>query len=281
MKHDKSILVCLATLMGALAFTSSAKADTPKKVENTEDGEKPTAEAPEREMRPLSTDRPDVTESPISVDRGHFQAEIEVARYTVDEGVTSYSFANSNLKFGLTNFWDIQLVVESVVGLEEPTGYNFGFGDLTLRNKFNIFGNDGGKIALGVMPWIKAPTAGTRGNKYFEGGGIVLLGVELPAGFASGFMVEADAMRNALGDGYHLEVLTTATIGHSIVGPLGAYFEVFGTYSADPTADYALSVDGGLTYLITPLFQLDVGVVGGLTEAAEDFSVFSGLSFKI
>jgi hypothetical protein len=264
MKHDKATLVRLAILAGVLSSTNARAEPTTQK-----------------ELRPLSTDRPDVTESPVTVDRGHFQAEIDVARYTVDEGIASYSFANSNLKLGLTNFWDIQLVVESLIGLEEPSRYNWGFGDIIVRNMFNIVGNDEGNVTFGVMPWVKAPTAGTRGNKYVEGGGILLLGVALPADFATGFMVETDAMRNELNDGYHLEVLTTATIGHSIVGPLGAYFEVFGTYSGDPSADYALSVDGGLTYLITPLFQLDAGVVGGLTEAAEDFSVFSGFSFKI
>jgi hypothetical protein len=94
-------------------------------------------------------------------------------------------------------------------------------------------------------------------------------------------MVEGDMMRNSLDDGYHLEVLTTATLGHPIYGPLGAYAEVFGTYSAEPGSDYALGVDGGFTYLVTESLQLDAGAAVGLTDAAEDLSVFVGASFKL
>jgi hypothetical protein len=244
----------------------------------------PTDEAPspeKKELRPLSTDRPDVTESPYTVDAGHFQAEIDVARYSQDEGASSMSFANSNLKLGITNFWDMQLVIESLVGLEEPSGYNWGFGDVTVRSKFNLFGNDEGNVALGVMPWVKIPTAGSRGNDYVEGGLIGLLGVGLPADFSSGFMVEGDMMKNALDDDYHFELLTTATLGHSLFGPLSAYIELFGVHSTESGAEYALSTDGGLTCLVTEHFQLDAGVAVGLTDAAEDLSVFTGASFKL
>jgi hypothetical protein len=35
-------------------------------------------------MRPLSTDRPDQTESPYTVDAGHFQIEMDLANGTLD-----------------------------------------------------------------------------------------------------------------------------------------------------------------------------------------------------
>lgn len=234
-----------------------------------------------KELRPLSTDRPDITESPYSVDAGHFQAEIDFARYSQDQGASSVSFANSNLKLGITNFWDMQLVVESLIGLEEPGGYNFGFGDIAVRSKFNLFGNDSGDVAVGVMPWIKIPTAGSRGNGAVEGGMIGLLGIGLPADFSTGFMVEGDFAENSFDNDYHFELLTTATIGHPIVGPLSAYVELFGVYSAEAGADYALGVDGGLTFLVNDGLQLDAGVAGGITDAAEDLSVFTGVSFKL
>lgn len=244
--------------------------------EGTADGSSEKAK-----LRPLSTDRPDVTESPFTVDAGHFQAEIDVARYSQDEGFSSYSFANSNLKLGITNFWDMQIVIESLVGLEEPDNYNWGFGDISVRSKLNLFGNDEGKVGLGVMPWVKIPTAGSRGNDTVEGGLIGLLGIELPADFSTGFMVEGDLMENSFDDNYHFELLTTATLGHPIFGDLGGYVEAFGVYSTEIGAEYALSMDAGLTYGLTEQFQLDSGAAVGLTDAAEDLSVFSGVSFKL
>lgn len=236
--------------------------------------------AENQELRPLSTDRPDVTESPYSVDAGHFQAEIDLARYSTDEGAEGGSFLNMNLKLGLTDFWDMQVVVESMVGEEGAAGMEWNAGDVALRSKFNVFGNDSGDVAFGVMPWVKLPTA-TEGTQKTDVGLITLLGVSLPADFSSGFMIEGDAVGDEVGDGYHFELLTTATCGHPIVGPLSAYVEVFGLYSSEAGADYALSIDGGLTYGLSEFVQLDAGVVGGLTDAAEDLSVFSGLSFKL
>ncbi len=257
-----AILMCLASLANASEPQGEGKTKA-------------------KELRPLSTDRPDITESPVTVDKGHFQVELDAARYSQDAGQSSVSFANTNLKVGVTDFWDMQLVIESLIGIEEPGGYNFGFGDLAVRSKFNFIGNDSGNIQFGVMPWVKVPTAGSRGNGSVEGGLIGLLGVDLPADFSSGFMVEGDMMQDSTGNGYHFELLTTATLGHPIWGPLGGYIELFGTHSTEAGAQYALGVDGGFTYLVTDRFQLDAGVAGGLTTAAEDLSVFCGASFKL
>jgi len=231
-------------------------------------------------LRPLSTDRPDVTESPNTVDAGHFQLEAELARVSDDEALRSYGFGHTNLKVGLAHFWDFQLVVESLVGVEVDDGYDWGFGDVTFRTKLNLFGNDGGP-ALALMPWTKVPTAGSRGNDKVEGGLMLPFGVELPWEFEAGLMVEGDWMANEADDDYHLELLTSATVGHTLVGPLSAFAEVFGVYSTEPDASYALAVDFGFTVDIDGWLQPDAGIALGLTEAAEDYAVFAGLSLKL
>jgi len=236
--------------------------------------------APDAELRPLSTDRPDVTESPNTVDAGHFQMEADLARVTTDAGLTSYGFAHTNLKLGLAHFLDVQVVVESLVGLEEPANSNWGFGDITLRTKLNLFGNDGGP-ALALMPWVKLPTSGSRGNEKVEGGLVVPFGIDLPAEFECGLMVEGDWMANAVDNDYHFELLTTAAIGHGLVGPLAAYVEGIGVHSTEPGAAYALSAALGFTYDVDGWLQPDAGIAVGLTEAAEDYSAFAGLSLKL
>lgn len=249
---------------------------------STEEAPPPTAAPPSsapQKLRPLSTDRPDTTESPYTVDRGHFQAEFDVARVTMDAGTESYSFMSSNLKIGITSFWEVQLVIDGLVGLPTALGHDWGAGDMDLRTKFNLVGNDSGPVAIAVMPWFHFPRVGT--TEQIEGGLIGLLGWQLPADFATGFMVQADAAQNELDVDYHLELLHTWTVGHPIIGPLGAYIEAFGVYSSEAGAEYALSVDGGLTFAVTEYVQLDAGVVGGLTEPADDLSIFSGLSFKL
>lgn len=234
---------------------------------------------PPARLRPLSTDRPDTTESAYTVDRFHFQAEFDLARYTTEAGADSYSFMSSNLKVGLTTFWELQVVIDGLVGLPTDMGHEWGSGQIDLRSKFNLVGNDSGPIAVAVMPWLATPRAGTEDQ--LEGGLIGLFAWQLPADFSAGFMVQGDAVTDELDSDHHLELLHTWTIGHPIVGPLSGYIEGFGVYSTEPGAEYALSIDGGLTFAVTEYVQLDAGVAGGLTEPADDLSVFSGLSFKL
>ncbi len=68
-------------------------------------------------MRELITDRPDLTESPYTVDAGHFQIEADIANYNYDryksngQNTRSHAWnaAPFNIKAGLTNNTDISL----------------------------------------------------------------------------------------------------------------------------------------------------------------------------
>ena len=84
---------------------------------------------PRDQMREMSTDRPDLTESPFTVDAGHFQLEMDLFTYSYDRHtvagdhatVNSYSIAPLNLKAGLLNNVDLQLMIESYVHGELST----------------------------------------------------------------------------------------------------------------------------------------------------------------
>src|SRR5215218_10376638 len=69
---------------------------------------------PRASMRELSTDRPDTTESPYTVDAGHFQFELSLVDFTRDDdgGVKSETLTAlpANLKVGLLNNVDLQFV---------------------------------------------------------------------------------------------------------------------------------------------------------------------------
>src|SRR3954469_16822345 len=66
---------------------------------------------PRDQMRELNTDRPDVTESPYTVDAGHFQLELSFVEYTYDDDggnqINEFSLAPSNFKLGLLNNVDL------------------------------------------------------------------------------------------------------------------------------------------------------------------------------
>src|SRR4026208_1539423 len=75
---------------------------------------------PRNLMREMSTDRPDKTESAYTVDAGHFQLEMDVLSYSWDRDnglpgdtrIESVAIAPMNLKVGLCNRADLQLMLE-------------------------------------------------------------------------------------------------------------------------------------------------------------------------
>lgn len=247
-------------------------------------------------MREMSTDRPDKTESPYTVDAGHFQIEMDLVSHTRDRDrsnggdtrVEAWAIAPVNLKVGVLNSVDLQLILESynhVTTEDRTTGTRLrqnGFGDLTTRVKINLWGNDGGTTALAAMPYVKIPTNQDHlGNSSVEGGLILPVAVELPAGFSLGLMSQLDFILDGDGNGHHPEFVHTATIGRAIVGDLSAYLEFFSAVSAERgPSPWVGTVDFGFTYALTPNLQLDAGVNIGVTDSADDWNPFLGVSMR-
>jgi len=246
-------------------------------------------------MREMSTDRPDKTESPYTVDAGHVQVEMDLAAFTYDRHnsertdtrVESWSFGAVNLKFGLLNSVDFQVVIEpwsTTRTVERPAGGRTradGFGDITLRTKINLWGNDGGPTALGLMPFVKLPTNEDEiGNDAVEGGLIIPLAIDLGGGWGMGIMTEVDFIEDGDGDGHHAEWINSVTFSRDITEKLGGYVEFFSVVSREPHAPWVGTLDVGLTYAVTDNVQLDTGVNFGLTRAADDISPFLGLSVR-
>lgn len=230
------------------------------------------------ELRPLSTDRPDTTESPFTVDPGHFQFEMELAAWSKDGREREFSLGELNAKIGLDASTDLQVVLPFYTHLR---GGDEGFGDVQIRLKHNLWGNDDGSTALAVMPFIKLPTAhDDLGNGAFEGGLIVPFAFEGPAGWACAVMGELDLEADDDGRGHHLTLLTSATASHGLSERSGMFLELVGVFSAESGADAEAYFNTGLTWLATPTWQLDGGIRVGLTGASTDLTPFLGVSTK-
>lgn len=246
-------------------------------------------------MREMSTDRPDKTESPYTVDAGHFQLESDLVSYVYDKDdangndvrTRSLGIVPINFKGGLTESTDLQIVIENYVYEKtsdkgsETVDTVEGFGDITIRLKQNIWGNDGGASALAVMPFVKLPTnTNNTGNDHVEGGVIVPLALSVGHGLGLGLMAEVDWMKDADENGYHAVYIASATIGYDISDRIGHYVELFAEESMEDGTDTVITFDTGLTYALTDDVQLDAGVNIGLTSAAEDLNPFLGVSMR-
>ena len=242
-------------------------------------------------LRKMSTDRPDQTESPYTVDAGHFQLETDLFAYSREtEGNSqseSFAAVSLNLKIGLLNQVDLQIGINpylynrnrdtSLETLESASG----FGDVVTRLKINLLGNDSGSVAFAVMPFLKLPIGSDRiSNGYLEGGVLFPLAFQLPGGWGLGLMTEFDILRNESSVGHHVDFVNSITVSHDIIGALAGYVEFFTVASTQSDSGWQGFADFGFTYGLTENLQLDVGVNIGVTRSAPDWGPFLGLAFR-
>lgn len=228
-------------------------------------------------LRPLSTDRPDITESPYTVDAGHFQFETEIANWARDGSERGYSLGELNSKVGLDSANDLQLVLPFYAHVHDG---GEGFGDMEVRLKHNFWGNDEGSTALAIMPFIKLPTAnGGLGNGEYEGGIIVPFGFDGPCDWSFGVQGEADLAADDDGV-YHVDFLTSATSSHPISENAGFFLELVSILGTDSSEDWEAYFNIGMTWAFAPMCQLDGGIRTGLTQASADLIPFVGASTK-
>jgi hypothetical protein len=245
---------------------------------------------PQSLMRGFNSDRPSVTESPFTVDAGHLQAEFSFVEYTYDyddgSRTDAYSVAPFNIRVGLLNYLELDVMLNPYINTYTRDRFSSsrmaGIGDTQFRAKLNLWGNDGGVTAFGLLPYINLPTASNGlSNHQVEGGLILPLNVQLPAGFDLGTMMDFGVHRNAANDGYGLDLLHSITLGHELIESLTAYVEYVGIAPVQTGRTYLAYFDTGMTYAITNDLQVDLGINIGLSRHANDFTVFSGLSFRI
>lgn len=249
---------------------------------------------PPQLMRELSTDRPDQTESPRTVDAGHFQLEMDWVNAVFDREsrggndlqTEGWALAPLNLKVGLLNNVDLQLLLDPYVRVRvrdrasRTLDSASGVGDLQTRLKVNLLGNDQGRLAVAIMPFIKwpLPESDVR-NGETEGGVIVPFGLDLGRSWALGAMTELDFVADGTGD-HDIEFVNSITLGRGLTERLGMYAEFFTVTGNAPGFRWQGQADVGWTYTLQENVQLDWGCNFGVTSSAPDYNPFIGMSVR-
>jgi hypothetical protein len=246
---------------------------------------------PDSLMRDFSTDRPPKANVPYTVDAGHFQYETDLFNGAFNQlsgtvHTDTFLAPNPTFKFGLTSNIDLEVNAPTGIGMhsfDAATGQSstqWGVGDVFVRTKINLWGNDGGSSAFALIPYVKAPTAPLGlGNGAVEGGVIAPLQFNLPQGFSLLFNSEIDLLKDANGDGRHANFVNLVTVGHELVKNVTLYVELWSDINQDPAArTQQYSFDLAAAWLVRPNLQLDAGVDFGLNSSTPKTQVFLGLS---
>jgi hypothetical protein len=253
---------------------------------------------PDRLLRDLTTDRPDVTESPFTVDAGRIQVETSLFGYArsrpdPDGTVTdTYEFATTNIRVGLTSNTEVNLVWQpyGVVRTRETDPVNVfrqsGIGGVDIRGKINLWGNDTferpGDTAFGLLPFMTLPTK--RGNgispEAVEGGIILPFAVKLTDKFGLGLNTGVHAVKNSDSSGHHAEWLGSASLAYEWTENLGSYYEIAARAGTRNPLGETVVLATGLTYKLNKNLQLDAGVNFGVTRAADRINPFFGVTTR-
>ena len=280
-------LVAFLLSIGAVARADDAPAPAPDKSAYTLFN--PT---PDDKLRTLCTDLPTKSNGPCTVDAGHWQLESDVYNVTQQSGggvtQTTELFTNPTLKLGVTNTLDLEV---NIAPYERVTTHDAaaatttaagGVGDLFLRAKWNLKGDDGGAVSVALFPYVKVPTAPRSiGNGAVEGGIIIPVAINLPANFQLTVDPEADALLNASGAGRHLNLTSPLSLSYPLTKTVTVFAELWGDANLDPSGDvYQASFDLAAAWIPAkaPNFQLDGGVNLGLNRATPGVQAYVGVS---
>lgn len=238
----------------------------------------------------MVTDRPDQTESALTVPPGYVQVETGWLFTREDSSglrLESHGLPGTLARIGVAS------------GLELRAGWSGYVRDQTRLGAFEVAEEGAGDAEVGAKLRLTSES-GLRPEIAF------LAGASLPVGSAGVSSERVDpafrfSVAHTLSDrlalGYNLGMvwdsdsdetgnratlsnyLYTLSLGVGLTERLGSFIEVFGEMGASAPGPPAHSLDGGFTYLVRPNLQFDVSAGVGLSAAAEDW--FVGLGFSV
>jgi Putative MetA-pathway of phenol degradation len=294
---DSGLPAQLASLtIGLLALSSSARANdatTPDPEVPDKSGYTLLNPTPDDEMRKFTPDRPAKGFSVRTIDAGHFEFEMDTLNYTYSKylGIATHSVQtlDPTFKIGVTNWADVEVQfngLQASRSFDAETGatveHGGGFGDILLRTKMNLIGNDGGPVGLAIIPYVKLPSsAPVISNGAFEGGLIAPLALRLPQDYLVTLMTEVDAVKD-LANHREANFVNLIGVSHPLPGIEGAnaVVELYSAIGSDRAAPPIYTLDLGMNFRIDQHTILDVGLNLGLNSAAPKVQIYTGISAR-
>lgn len=244
---------------------------------------------------PIVTDRPDFTESAVTVPFGRVQLETGYT-YTADDedGVRTGDHVAPELLLRVGLVEDVELRVgwlgwsatEFLFRETNDAGrrvdvkdHEDGATDMSVGFKVHLLDQEGLVPDFGIIGELGLPI-GTRTKT----AGDVEPAVKLLWSYA---LTESLSLSGNVNfavlqgeKGQFFQPANSVSLGYAWTDRWGTYVEYFGFYPNDRDRDCAHYVNGGVTYLLTDNLQWDVRCGAGLNEEADDVFVGTGLSFR-
>lgn len=235
----------------------------------------------------LITDRPDATESPNTVGAGVIQ--IETGGFftsfedtfdgdTVKEEVMGYN--TTLIRFGILHNVELRLGWNFEEGRTTVNGTKLmdvtsGFSPLLAGMKVNITQEEGWMPTIGLVGHLYLPLSAGADYKPETTGVDFRLSFDHSLSEKSGLAYNIGAQWGD--DSPEAAYVYTLVYGYSITDCFGLYAEVYGDLPENSSANHFW--DAGITYLVSPNFQLDATVGSSITDG-QDLLLAAGFSYR-
>lgn len=249
---------------------------------------------PQGLMREFEPDRPDLTDSPFTVDAGHFQFEADVTNYTLsrpgrDRAITeTFLFGSTEVRIGITNNAEFDILIQPAKAIathySAPGSDNWDFGTDTIElgARFNIFGNDTfdrpGSIATGIKPFIEIPTGSEVSGNFVEGGLAIPFAIKLARKFEAELMTEYDVIKSDQQAGYHIEFFNSGSLTYQWTEALSIYAEGAALLNSDEGPGTIVIVGTGVLMELSANASIDFAANFGVTEGADRANLVVGFA---
>lgn len=210
---------------------------------------------------PLVSDRPDFTESAVSVEPGHVQVE---GGYTWadEDGGSTHSLGEVLARFGLAGRLEARIGLNSLVGVEVAGEREWALEDASLGAKLVMLG-DGSPVAAALLVGSTIPTGESPvGGDVAVPGLTLALARHLNDRASLGANVLAEWPEDGAG-GRYTDLGASLSLGLGVGERTGLFLEIFGFTAPERGGGDRLYFDGGLTQQATDALQIDARVGGG------------------
>ena len=228
---------------------------------------------------PLVTDRPDFTESAVTVRPGRVQLE---SGYTFrrEEGETTHAIGEILARIGLVSRLELRLALNSYGFTDDASGNQSGFEDFFVGAKIGIVDAAPGFNVLKPGVALLVGTSIPMGQEGFGGEGIwpeLKLALEWDLSQRLSVASNLNAASIQVDGDRFGQFSGSLAAGYAIAERWGAYLEYFGFASSETRGLDDSFLNGGLTLLANNDLQFDARVGIGLSDP--DVNYFLGLGF--
>jgi Putative MetA-pathway of phenol degradation len=254
---------------------------------------------PDGQLRDMDTDRPNITNTPHTVDAGHWQIEMGVLDYSQHRDDSPGSAVRSddlglgqvNFRLGVLDTLELNAAINAYETdrtdslASHARSRSSGFGDATVGGKLNLWGDEGtdaaGYTALAIQPQFKLPTAqGGLGNGRFEFSVAAPFLANMPGGIHLGLQPGISAERDSGNSRYVTGFPDSVSLDRVFFGNLDIYLEYAWHITTERHLIAPQTIDMGGTLPLARNVVLDAGINVGLNRASNNVEVLAGISIR-